>query len=296
MSNTEDLEAIKNFFNAQQPMTAKGADIKQSFLSWIPTVHFNLLGMLGTSNSDQDIARAKRYRDDYNLAENPAAVAEQAHQTQLTHEEQESLKKGIVPHSILEQPKPTPKHKTIKIGSADKEGDISGDVAAWQRILGMAVTGKFTSQNAVATKKWQTDHGLKADGIVGPLSWAKAMNVTTPEGAPMPEPAERVAALTGGHTVNPAVTAAHPAVKHLVHQIATGAATGPQASKFQQHVRDIEAQAKNKLAEASALGVPKKLPRWAWAGMIGAALAGLGYTVFGRKKAKALRSPRYETR
>jgi len=30
--------------------------------------------------------------------------------------------------------------------------------------------------------------------------------------------------------------------------------------------------------------------------MIGAALAGLGYTVFGRKKAKALRSPRYETR
>jgi hypothetical protein len=73
-----------------------------------------------------------------------------------------------------------------------------------------------------------------------------------------------------------------------VHQIATGAATGPQASKFQQHVRDIEAQAKNKLAEASALGVPKKLPRWAWAGMIGAALAGLGYAVFERKKVLAI--------
>jgi peptidoglycan hydrolase-like protein with peptidoglycan-binding domain len=292
MSNSDDFNAIKTFFDNSYPKTEKGVDIKTSFQTWAQAQNNGWITGFGTR--DAMVTKAKHFRDEFNLVENPAAVAEQALQADLSHEERESLKKGIVPNSILKQP--TAKHKTIKIGSADKEGDISGDVAAWQRILGMAVTGKFTSQNAVATKKWQTDHGLKADGIVGPLSWAKAMNVTTPEGAPMPEPAERVAALTGGHTVNPAVTAAHPAVKHLVHQIATGAATGPQASKFQQHVRDIEAQAKNKLAEASALGVPKKLPRWAWAGMIGAALAGLGYTVFGRKKAKALRSPRYETR
>ncbi|MEU5387894.1 peptidoglycan-binding domain-containing protein [Kitasatospora cineracea] len=57
----------------------------------------------------------------------------------------------------------------------------SGATALWQAILygdGFSVTvdGQFGPQTAAATKSWQSAHGLSADGVVGPNTWAKAQS------------------------------------------------------------------------------------------------------------------------
>jgi len=57
------------------------------------------------------------------------------------------------------------KMPTIKKGSKGKA------VKVWQVIVGVPADGKFGSITEVATKTWQKNHGLVADGIVGPKSW-----------------------------------------------------------------------------------------------------------------------------
>ncbi|GIG20682.1 hypothetical protein Cch01nite_14060 [Cellulomonas chitinilytica] len=65
-----------------------------------------------------------------------------------------------------------------------KQGNVVG---LWQNILfrdgyinkctslsAVAIDGYFGSGTAAATKRWQANHGLAADGIVGKASWAAA--------------------------------------------------------------------------------------------------------------------------
>jgi peptidoglycan hydrolase-like protein with peptidoglycan-binding domain len=61
---------------------------------------------------------------------------------------------------------------TIKLGST------GAAVLNWQGYLGVPVTGNFDDVTQAATKKWQANYGLVADGIVGPSSWAKADSVS----------------------------------------------------------------------------------------------------------------------
>lgn len=66
---------------------------------------------------------------------------------------------------------------------------ISGEhVREWQRILGtVVVDGEFGPTTEAATKEWQAEHGLKADGIVGPRTWTAAetdLPETIPPAAP----------------------------------------------------------------------------------------------------------------
>jgi peptidoglycan hydrolase-like protein with peptidoglycan-binding domain len=68
---------------------------------------------------------------------------------------------------------------TIKLGSTGP------DVAAWQKVLGVAADGKFGPQTDAATRSWQRAHGLTPDGVVGPKTWAA---VSTAPGAPPPPP------------------------------------------------------------------------------------------------------------
>ena len=56
-----------------------------------------------------------------------------------------------------------------------KQGSSGPDVILWQKVIGVATDGKFGPGTAVATKTWQTKHGLPADGIVGPKTWAAAL-------------------------------------------------------------------------------------------------------------------------
>lgn len=53
-----------------------------------------------------------------------------------------------------------------------KKGSVGDDVKTLQKILGVTVDGCFGSQTEAAVKKWQSAHGLVADGIVGPKTWA----------------------------------------------------------------------------------------------------------------------------
>ena len=64
-----------------------------------------------------------------------------------------------------------------------KKGDNNENVKLMQQKLGIepAVTN-FGPKTEAAVKAWQAAHGLVADGIVGPATWAKIMG----EGAPVP--------------------------------------------------------------------------------------------------------------
>jgi peptidoglycan hydrolase-like protein with peptidoglycan-binding domain/N-acetyl-anhydromuramyl-L-alanine amidase AmpD len=56
---------------------------------------------------------------------------------------------------------------TISVGASGRF------VADWQRAIGMPdADGIFGPKTAARTKAWQLAHGIQADGIVGPRSWA----------------------------------------------------------------------------------------------------------------------------
>lgn len=70
---------------------------------------------------------------------------------------------------------------TIKLGSSGKKGtDVGEAILLWRLFLGKpelkpaanATQYDFGSATDKYTKAWQTSVGLKADGIVGPSTWA----------------------------------------------------------------------------------------------------------------------------
>jgi putative chitinase len=76
-----------------------------------------------------------------------------------------------------------------------KKGDNNENVKLMQQKLGIepAVTN-FGPKTEAAVKVWQAAHGLTADGIVGPATWAKIMG----EGEPLPAPPVQAIAPVGG--------------------------------------------------------------------------------------------------
>lgn len=62
---------------------------------------------------------------------------------------------------------------TIKLGS---KGDV---VKEWQGIVGVPQTGTFDKVTDAATKKFQSAHALKPDGIVGPATWTAALGTSS---------------------------------------------------------------------------------------------------------------------
>jgi peptidoglycan hydrolase-like protein with peptidoglycan-binding domain len=71
---------------------------------------------------------------------------------------------------------------TIQPYPTIKKGSRGPTVAKWQRMIGIDADGNFGSGTDAATKKWQSDHGLPPDGIVGIMTWAKALENTSPVG------------------------------------------------------------------------------------------------------------------
>lgn len=70
----------------------------------------------------------------------------------------------------------------LRLGS---EGE---DVKKLQQFLGVDVVGKFGPKTDAAVKAWQSAHGLTADGVVGPGTWAKMFPSSTPTPAPVQQP------------------------------------------------------------------------------------------------------------
>lgn len=56
-----------------------------------------------------------------------------------------------------------------------KKGDVGEDVKELQKLLGIDVDGAFGMETKRAVQKFQKDHGLTADGIVGPKTWAELL-------------------------------------------------------------------------------------------------------------------------
>lgn len=72
------------------------------------------------------------------------------------------------------------------------------DVASWQRIISthpilgtprLQVNGVFDDLTDTITRRWQAEHSLSVDGIVGPVVLSTARHVTEKEGDPRPLPA-----------------------------------------------------------------------------------------------------------
>src|SRR5208337_3303765 len=90
MSNSDDLSAIKSFFDSQilnqQPRTITGKNILAQWQHWIPSVSTFLYV------SDDDLKEAKRLRDQFNLAESPKAFTAVQASPQLSPEESQWFK------------------------------------------------------------------------------------------------------------------------------------------------------------------------------------------------------------
>ena len=306
MSNSEDYDAIKNYFSSQTPKNATALDVKTAFVQWDSAQNRSLIT---GGTSDSQLAQAKTFRDQYNKAEMPAAVALHANDPQLTAEETKyvmnmpivnttGLSAAAAHKAVMSAPRnPAPSGSAFAVSTGNappvqtshkqiKKGASGADVKAWQAILGMVQDGKFGPQTEAATKKWQSDHGLKGDGIVGPGTWAKAAEVANPNGTPAVSTPSQVASVTGKSTVGPATQAATPAQKSTVAAATTGAVTVTPitqgSSTFQKAVDKINQETKT--VEAGMLGIGGKVPTWAWAAAIGTFLAAAAYAVFGKPK------------
>ena len=56
-----------------------------------------------------------------------------------------------------------------------KRGSKGKAVKIWQVIVGVNVDGDFGPATEAATRKFQKEHGLDVDGIVGKFSWAAGL-------------------------------------------------------------------------------------------------------------------------
>ncbi|MBO7663222.1 MAG: peptidoglycan-binding protein, partial [Clostridia bacterium] len=92
---------------------------------------------------------------------------------------------------------PVPTHKTIRKGSTGPEVvECQEDLIQLNYDLSpYGADGKFGAKTESAVKAFQTASGLKADGIVGPLTWA-ALDAAV---GPQPEPGPQLYTVTIPH-------------------------------------------------------------------------------------------------
>jgi len=57
-----------------------------------------------------------------------------------------------------------------------RKGSIGDSVKTLQRLLGITADGKFGKGTKAAVIAYQQKHGLAADGVVGPATWASLLN------------------------------------------------------------------------------------------------------------------------
>lgn len=84
-------------------------------------------------------------------------------------------------------PVPTPSHKTIRKGSTGPDVvECQEDLITLGYDLSpYGADGKFGAKTETAVKQFQTVHGLKADGIVGPATWAALDEAVGPDPVPV---------------------------------------------------------------------------------------------------------------
>ena len=76
-----------------------------------------------------------------------------------------------------------PKHVTIRKGDSGEEVRICQEylIRLGYNLDPYGADGKFGKKTQAVVKEFQTVSGLKADGIVGPLTWEALENAVGPE-------------------------------------------------------------------------------------------------------------------
>jgi peptidoglycan hydrolase-like protein with peptidoglycan-binding domain len=262
MSQSDDIDAINDYFSRTKAVTSEAEQLRSSFINW----YINL-GWFEKSTNDSVLQEAKARRTAFNAAnKTPEQVV-----VPLTEEEQEFFqnmptvdtsgmtpaeatqaiwtpKKGAKkpPASLASMNIPTADgssipssssvtRRTLTLTSPRMKGD---DVREWQGLIGITpADGEYGSGSVKKTKDWQTSKGLVANGVVDSASWAAATNVQAPF-----IPA----------TPTPTAVAARPA--------ATKKKTTP---AFADTVAEIPV--KPSITEAGMIPSSlKKMPIWAW--------------------------------
>jgi peptidoglycan hydrolase-like protein with peptidoglycan-binding domain len=200
MSQSQDMDAIDHYMKTANAATP--AALKQQ-IDW--KVWFSGLSWFDKSTNADILAKARRRRDDFNLAN-----------------------KGTTPAG---QPSLPQQKLTIKKGSTGP------NVKEWQGIIGVPVTGKFDDATDKATRAWQQKNGLDPDGVAGPKSWTKALSKNVFEaGASVAAKEQKQAAVAAKSPVKiPAssLPAAKPAAKSSGSALLRKGSTGQAVADWQ---------------------------------------------------------------
>ena len=146
MSQSDDMSAIQRAIAATTPKTDTAVALKAEFIKW-----YDGLSFWDKSVSDSTFQEARKRRDAFFMANatTPAEV---------------KAVKAVAQPSSDDTTRPT-----IQLGS---HGDA---VKEWQRIIGEKDDGDFGKKTKKKTQLWQAQHGLVADGQVGPKTWTVAL-------------------------------------------------------------------------------------------------------------------------
>jgi peptidoglycan hydrolase-like protein with peptidoglycan-binding domain len=142
----DDLNAINVFFRTVNPRTPQAFDLRLKWPVW-----FDSLTWFDKHANSTILTEATTRRKAFNAVNEPRPII-------------------ITTDKGKTQIMATPTKLTIKQGSTGQ------NVIEWQRIVGaLPADGKFGPNTTALTKKWQEKNLIKADGIVGPKTWEKAL-------------------------------------------------------------------------------------------------------------------------
>ena len=167
MSQSDDMQAIHNFFSNAVAKTTEAGRIKSAWFPW-----YSGLSWLDI-NTDDDVLQSARARREGFFRANAVTEKEKKGVEAVINKSADKPPASVVANRIglstnptVREPSAAPvKLPTIQLGS---KGDA---VKTWQKKLNAQPSGLFDKNLDVATRKWQAERGLKVDGVVGPNTW-----------------------------------------------------------------------------------------------------------------------------
>jgi peptidoglycan hydrolase-like protein with peptidoglycan-binding domain len=287
-----DIDAINDYISRTTATTSAAREDQASWVGW-----YKGLGFFDKM-SDSTLQDANAKRDRFNIDNKTPPIpsvpltTEEAKYfltmpvvdtTGMTAEQAQKAVWSAKPVS------PQPVSLTVK-RTTIKEGSTGDNVKEWQRIVGgIAIDGKFGTTTTAATKKWQTNHGLKADGIVGPLTWNAAYGDLPKLEPEIPSASTEASARSAeGPAVTGKIYATSTEVKNVTLPTTTAAKTTTAKSTTTTTTGTTTTDIKPAVVEAGFLSFLNNIPTWAkWAlGLIAA--GGIGYGLSKEKKQKNL--------
>lgn len=184
------LEGIYKSVARTEAISNEGSTLKSEFLVWYDNL--NPLQRIQDSTRKEAVNRKNAF-DIANVRTQSQLTA--VKQTKATEPSQEEIRKSS---GGTDDAGNYPEEEGTTVASASKtlvgtssrptlrRGSSGEAVKVWQRILGspIAVDGKFGPITESATKVWQRERDLTADGIVGPATWTAALAKTPPVEVP----------------------------------------------------------------------------------------------------------------